>query len=306
MNLHWYHARFGVKSMVASGWQSDTIFGHLCWALRYAEGEKALDEFLALYDIGEPPVILSDGFPGDLLPRPLASVAQRPRATGSGNLEQERCAFRQAKKAKGARFLSTDGFRRALNGETVTAEDIGFEQRRSVLKNQIDRLTGTTGGEGHLYEFQEYHWSSVSVYMNVAKGFETNVEKLLRHIESTGYGKKKSSGYGQVKLESFEPFDGFPVPSDGNGFVSLSAFNPSARDPVKGAWQTIVKYGKMGEEYATGGNPFKNPLLMFQAGSTFYDMPVREFYGRMVRGLSGSYPQAVQYGLALPVPMKLP
>jgi CRISPR-associated protein Csm4 len=66
-----------------------------------------------------------------------------------------------------------------------------------------------------------------------------------------------------------------------------------------------VKYGKLGEEYALEEIAFKKPLLMLEAGSTFYDSPVKQFYGRMVRGVSPAYPQVVQYGFALPVPMRL-
>ena len=89
-------------------------------------------------------------------------------------------------------------------------------------------------------------------------------------------------------------------------FVSLSNFVPARNDPIEGTWQTIVKYGKLGEEYATGGNPFKRPLLMFTAGSTFYDAPCREYYGRVVKDIAPSYHKVVQYALALPVPIKLP
>jgi len=105
---------------------------------------------------------------------------------------------------------------------------------------------------------------------------------------------------------SFEPFAGFNAPADPNGFVSLSNFVPAKNDPVHGDWQTIVKYGKMGEEYASEDHVFKKPLLMLEAGSTFYDVPCREYYGCLVKNLNPAYPQAVQYAFALPVLMALP
>jgi CRISPR-associated protein Csm4 len=223
-----------------------------------------------------------------------------------GDLPQQRKDFCVAKRSKDVTHLTSEEFSKALYGETFIPTSQVIDERRSTLKNQVNRLTGTTGEEGQLYEFEEYHWSEVSIYMKVEQGFEERVQSLLRYVAATGYGKRKSAGYGQVELVSFGLFGGFPLPPDANGFVSLSNFVPAANDPKQGSWQVLVKYGKMGEEYALGGNPFKRPLLMFRAGSTFYDSPCREYYGRLVQDISSTYPQAVQYAFALPVPMRLP
>ena len=54
--------------------QSDTIFGHLLWALRYTEGEggeESLADFLGQYRAGEPPLLVSAGFPEGSLPVPV-------------------------------------------------------------------------------------------------------------------------------------------------------------------------------------------------------------------------------------------
>lgn len=55
--------RFRPASFMGTPLQADTIFGHFCWAIRYREGESALSDFLAAYDEGAPPLLLSDGFP---------------------------------------------------------------------------------------------------------------------------------------------------------------------------------------------------------------------------------------------------
>jgi CRISPR-associated protein Csm4 len=87
--------------------------------------------------------------------------------------------------------------------------------------------------------------------------------------------------------------------------MSLSHFVPAAKDPLKGYWEILVKYPKLGEDFAITGNPHKKPLIMLRAGSSFFDSPCREYYGRLVKGLSPQYPQVVQYGYAFPVPIKL-
>ena len=57
--------------------QSDTIFGHLLWALRYTEGEDALVAFLNRYRDGEPPLLVSAGFPAGTLPVPVLQPGQK-------------------------------------------------------------------------------------------------------------------------------------------------------------------------------------------------------------------------------------
>jgi CRISPR-associated protein Csm4 len=59
------------KSAFASKLQSDTIFGHICWAIKYIYGENVLLRFLDGYSTTNPPLILSDGIPDGYLPMPV-------------------------------------------------------------------------------------------------------------------------------------------------------------------------------------------------------------------------------------------
>jgi len=304
---------------MASAWQSDTIWGHLCWGLKYNYGEDALLKFIDDYEKGTPPLLVSNGFPEDLLPRPKMP---EPIPDRHRSLAEQRQEFRDRKSAKDIKFLTQEEFTRAIDGEQfVPSLKEGIETKMVTLKNQINRLTGTTGaGEaGQLFSFEQYRWwsepekeggrrrASVSIYLKIADKFAGRAKELFQYLAQSGYGKRKSVGYGQVKLVAFETFTGFPSPADANGFVTLSNFVPAAQDPTTGYWDIIVKYGKLGEEFAYGENPFKKPLVMFTAGSTFRDSPCREHYGRLVRGLSPVHAdKVVQYGFALPVPMKLP
>ncbi len=304
--LNWYIASLKMQSASGTLWQADTIFGHLCWALRYLEGEKALDEFLEWYGAGLPPVLVSNGFPGDVLPAPLLKPSASPV---SGELREQYETFKKEKWKRRVAYLSQGDFARALHGEmlSVTAAPDKSEtcQTRATLKNQISRLTGTTGDEGNLFTFEEHWWDTVTIYLKIETGFEKQIESLFDYLRNAGYGKRKSAGYGQIRSFTFQPFAGFDRPGDANGFVSLSNFVPAQDDPVDGSWRLLVKYGKLSEGYAADNNVFKKPCLMLEAGATFYDSPCREFYGGMVKGLSDR-PEVVQYGFALPVPMKLP
>lgn len=304
--MKWYSIKLKLKSWVASAWQSDTIFGHLCWGMRYLHGEEQLRSFLELYSAGAPPLLVSNGYPGEFMPRPRAAP---PRIDVDQPLKDQRQQFQQYKSAREVNYLSPEEFNRALNGETIvpSGESGPREARRVTLKNQLDRLTSTTGEQGALYNFEEYYWPEVTIYVKVEDEFLDTARSVFQYVADTGYGKRKSVGYGQIEAVSFEPFAGFRLPAQPNGFVTLSNFVPAKNDPLRGDWQTIIKYGKMGEEYASSEERvFKKPLLMLEAGSTFHDAPCREYYGRLVRHLNPDYPQAVQYAFALPVPMALP
>ncbi|MEI9479639.1 MAG: hypothetical protein WCO26_24135, partial [Deltaproteobacteria bacterium] len=68
--------RFDVRPLSPGGtpWQSDTIMGLMAWAVALNEGESAIREFLEPFLAGDPPFVVSDGFPSGLLPNPLIPI----------------------------------------------------------------------------------------------------------------------------------------------------------------------------------------------------------------------------------------
>lgn len=321
-----YRVRLSLDSASLSAWQSDTIFGHLCWTIRYNEGEEALSQFLAPFLAGEPPLILSNGFPGDLLPRPVLPPSAPP---GLEMPKRDQVAvMRRAREGKGIKYVDLDEFNAICQGERVLLKPKEARvESRTVLKNQINRLTGTTAGPeaeeavgGNLYDLEEAFYLKkngligkkapvpISIYLKVVNdSWAERAKTLFDQMALAGFGAKKSAGYGQFKVESFEPFDGFAVPEGANGFISLSNFVPARDDPVDGHYRTLVKYGKLGEEFASNGaiSPFKFPLLMLAAGATFRDDNPKDYYGRMVAGIHPQVNDIVQYGYAFAVPMIL-
>ena len=273
--------------------------------MRYLQSEDELKDFLRLYDDETPPLLVSNGFPGELLPNPIMPP---PTVERTLPLVEQREKFRHYKQARGSRYVTRAEFSRAINGEAVvpSPETKSGETTRITLKNQLNRLTSTTDEEHPLYNFEERYWPEITVYLKVLDDFVDTTKNLFQYIADTGYGKRKSVGYGQIESVSFDTFQGFNQPQNANGFVTLSNFVPAANDPIKGCWNMIVKYGRMGEEWASEDNAFKKPLLMLEAGSTFLDSHPRDYYGCLVRNLNPAYHKAVQYAFALPVPMVIP
>ncbi len=300
-----YRSTLTLRSASASAWQADMLFGHLCWSLVRREGEQYLsDSFLSQYRQGNPPVLMSDGFPTGFLPRPRAAArdGSHERLAKSERVRR----YRESKDGANARWLSLDEFNRACRGQFVLAAQQPQTAVRIVSKNQIDRITNTAGGaSGELYDFEEFCLDAVDVYWRIADGCEPLVRDFLSDLQSTGYGKRKSVGYGDVASFTLEPFNGFGELPAANGFVTLSNFVPAQSDPINGAWTTTVKYGKLSEDLGHSGLPFKRPMVQLAAGSCFYDSPIRDCYGRLVANVADDS-RVVQYGFAFAVPMQLP
>lgn len=323
--MNWYKVSLTLKAPSGTPWQADTIWGHLCWILLHQQGEEVLKKFLEPFLRNEPPFLLSDGFPVDMLPRPpLALPDEQKFLSDSDDFQVDLLprpltfniaykddieTFHKRREIRKLSYLSYDDFNRAIHGEQFIPSQTKAEtgSRETVtLKNQISRLSGTTGETGQLFGFKEYWTRYVTIYLKIKQGWEKQVEDLFNGLRQAGYGKRKSVGYGSIEKLAFMPFAGFPKSEGVNAFVTLSPFIPSSDDPTEGRWRILVKYGKLGEEYATGANPFKRPLLMLTAGSVFLDDSPREFYGTMVTGVSATYSNVVHYAYALPVPMRIP
>ena len=319
-----YRTRLRMRSATLTPWQADTLFGHWCWLILYEEGESALSAFLDPFRAGDPPLVLSNGFPMDdevaRLPRPI--LPQR-RADGGSKREMIQ-EMERVKAVKAIRFVTLEEFNALCRGDEVPlGERKEPLQTRPMLKNQINRLSGTTtpieeGEGGNLYDVEEIAFVDssdvypraldVAFYVKARDGdWGDRAEQLFSYLAQSGYGAKKSVGYGQVRVVSWKPFHGFERPVGANGFVSLSHWVPARGDPRMGFYDTLVKYGKLGEELAVGENPFKFPLTMLTSGSSFYaEGSIREVYGRLVTQIAPAAPQVVQYGFAFAVPACLP
>lgn len=321
-----YRLRLQPRAATLSPWQADTLFGHLCWEVYFQRGETGLAEFLAPFREGHPPFVISDGFPGDSFPPPL----RPPRPYEGGSKFAREQAVEQGKAEKALSRLSQAQFERALRGDPVLVESepsIEVVHARSrVLKNQINRLTGTTGAAdedaetGNLYGVEEHGYyerehdrrvaASLSIYLWAEdRAAAAQVEEWFRLLARGGYGKKKSVGYGRFAVVDCEPI-ALTTPDDANGFVALAGFVPAAHDPTEGFFKTYVKYGKLGEAAILNGaalSPFKYPLVMLTSGSTFYcDSPIPPFAGRLVYPIHRENDTIVQGGFAPVVPLRLP
>jgi len=302
-----YRVKLQLNGSFITPFQADTIFGGLCWAVRHSEGEDSIRAMLEDFRCGRPWFVLSNAYPGDLLPKPLLKVKRLKPETRDGQLLQAR----EGKRLKKINYLTLEEFRNLVSGRsgTIESKEKPVFQVAS-LHNQVNRVCGSTVEGGQLFEQLENYinplYNYLSVYIKLKDpGLREWLLGLFRLLGQIGLGKRKSTGKGSFTVISMEKYDMFEDVTEPNAYLSLSNFIPAPGDPIDGNYKIFVKYGKLGEEYALSEIPYKRPLLMLLAGSVFWvNNEVKPFYGLMIENIAPAHPEVLQYALAFSVPVR--
>jgi len=295
-----YQITIILNSSAGTQWQSDTIFGHLCWQVAYGALGISIDDFLLPFRQGKPPFILSDGFPDNKMPRPLLDLGFKQ----SESLDD----YTAGKKQKKAPYYSLDDFISVCHGEKAVDKPCDDPWEPVLTEHaSLNRITNTTGGKDDsrgLYETEAYCLtgnSKLNIYLRCEPDWHDKVVSLLKNVSEIGFGKDKSVGLGAFEVESIEEFERFGRFNNANGFVSLSSMTPAADDPTDARFRLRTKYGKLGE--GVFSNPFKKPLLQMEAGAAFKtNNSIKDYYGRIVEGIAPGDDRVVQNCYAYVVP----
>lgn len=272
------------RTSFCSPLQSDTFFGAFCWSYLYRYGEDALQELIDHYKKGDPDIVFSNAFPSGRLPMPLGITQLKGKQDKTLSRQERYHAYINNKKKEHLLNISLDDFNRVINGIIeITSDNEDTEFKALLWRNMVNRESDTAGnieGEGSLFETEEiYSEQAYDVY--IYSTLEKDVlDPTLREMFRYGIGAQRSVGKGSFDISGgLEIFDGFHVPEKPNGFVALSNFIPQKGDPTKGYYKTFVKYPKVSYISSDDDSPFKKPLIFLEAGSVFFDQPIRAYYG---------------------------
>jgi CRISPR-associated protein Csm4 len=303
--------------------QADTLFGHLCWALRYLEGdEKKLLKFLEEFD-GKPPIVMSNAFPRGYLPFPNLPPFSREEweelkrlfiknEMGDG-LEFSRWMKGLSKQ----RLIAIDTFNRCRANfdrfdlyKKIIEKDIcsfrfTFKSRDrdekeckykkenefltdAIWHNSISRLTGTVG-EGKLYDKEVRFYrpgTCLDVFIKTDYFSLPELRELVLFISINGFGGDKSIGNGRF---DFEIEQGNPL-NDIETFECLmliSNTNPVILDRYDAYYTTQTKFGKLGGFFSTDSSysPFKKPLLLMNPGTIVFTTENVDYLGENFRNV---------------------
>jgi len=310
-----------LKSALGTPLSADTLWGHICWGLRYQSGPQALEDWLARYDSGTPPLVLSDPLPAGMWPRPVLPPVSRdqvPRA--------DEAALR--KKRDKVTRLTDQAFRQCLAGISSPSVDQAAELTRNALEREkragrqheasvqvthagINRLTGGTlqeGGGALFTTEQTYHPDDATFTVQVwSPEPPETVRAWFEQGLAGGYGRDASSGLGRLEVSRVTTLP-LPAAPRANAILLLAPVVPAPHDPAEGYFQFGVRTGRVGGDFAIGPLPDgsnsrqKRPVRCLLPGTVLFTEAPPPYVGRVIQGVH-TWNALRHYGMSPVVPL---
>jgi CRISPR-associated protein Csm4 len=189
---------------------SFTIFGALCWAVRFLYGEKELSRLIESVKKGE--FLLSSAMPRidgkDYVFKPILKPEHLKEEKIGITGESEFRNF--IKKFKKLSFVSIDTLMDVANGRISDDNSLAEKVKNEVDKDfsplflqslphaKINRITNTTSEGGEFY-FEESFFFMSEIYFLLAVEDEENAERVesaLKLLQDWGIGGNRSIGFG--------------------------------------------------------------------------------------------------------------
>ncbi len=315
-----FRVSFEIRSSVRTPFQSDTIFGHFCWAIRFLFGEERLKNWL--HEFPNSPTLLSNAFPERLFPKPLCKPLPFNEIISNSSSTSDPTGIdllMAAKKIKKIRFISEKWFWENIHHLSPhllfsylreQQTDVDFAAETVLIShNRFNRATGRVD-EGGLYDFEETFYSKPDnsqpnwwFFIKTQTLSKSEIEKILSYIEWNGFGADNSTGKGVIKIKNLVEF-AIPPCQHPNAMLSLANFFPASQQCLKGYYNIITKFGKLGGAFASGYNPFKKPVIMIEAGALIIDPDYSpdKNYGSLVDDVHKNT-SIKHYGYAFPIPI---
>ncbi len=262
--------------------KGDTIFGHFAYHSFLKD-----EDIFKNYVNEEPKIIFSDVLPDGYLYKPTLPL------TAFGVDESEKKEFRKKS------WIDIESLQQ---GELLKAKELSFYKTDIKVRNSLNRVTFSTGGEGFdpfsLEEITFLYQPVIYVLFDEASFDEEEIEKRLNHIGKNGFGKKGSIGKGHFSAKIDEDFKGFDeVQSD--YYLTLSPTILNKQPHIKKAYyNTFNRFGKS----HSSSTPFKKPLLMADSGAVIKLEEKRSYIGRGIE--NGINTQSLVQGYSILVPFK--
>jgi CRISPR-associated protein Csm4 len=280
----------------------------------YLNGFKKLEEIMKhIIESNENHFIaFSDGFINDSLPKPIIAPYKFEYSELKNSKEYKKTEFINAEFLVNSRknLNDKDIFYNWLKKKPVLKDEAKINNNKSIttteniLKNSVNRLTGTTY-EGQLYNSEETYFDpdkvSITLYVkyndDIIKTEEVN--NIISLMGELGFGKDASTGKGKYKIDGGNSINEEPDElkyfEGANAFMTLSHGIPldkteSESDCELNYGKIITKFPKHGG-FLSNGDYFKNPFIVYKPGSTFLISDantnnIKEIYGKALNNIS--------------------
>ena len=297
--------RFTLRPLSAFGTPlaGDTLFGQLCWSLRYQLGNARLNDLLQGYIHSQPFAVVSDALPANHLPLPSV-----PSQLWQSSDPADRKAL---KKKKWLPVSALDTPFSTWQSCAKTDAEVAGQTVRAHLHNTINRQTGTTG-EGQFAAMQQIWFHPAmqfDVYMVLDEARLSLVEltAALDAMGQTGFGRDASIGLGKFERLGDSVVLHWPRLADANSYLTLGPCAPQGMGycSTRSTYLVATRFGRHGDTAVQSGQPFKRPVLLAEAGGVFWPETLdasQTFIGQGLGGVASpvslAMPETVQQGYA--------
>ena len=278
-------------SNFATKLKGDTLFGQICWAIRFGFGEERLKELISTYD-EKPFLVVSDPFAKGYLPKPtMPSIYLNEDAT-------------KKKENRKKIWLTLQELQNGKFNKAKTNEDINNTDTNEVIvKNAINYKTFTTTGDGFdPYGEDEFKIAPKDIYFLLDDNFALEeLQSSLELVSQMGYGKDATIGKGRFTFTDLEEQN---ISNESKRFMALSPFTPSGMKCENLFYEPFTRFGKTGASRANT-NAFKKPLLLADSGAVIsYETKQNlQYIGSAIKNIS-TYKDIVHQGYSIVLPIK--
>jgi CRISPR-associated protein Csm4 len=275
-------------SNFATTLKGDTIFGQLCWAVRFKFGEERLQKLLERYE-QKPFLVVSDAFDAGYLPKPKLP---------SYLLNESDDKKENRKKV----WITLENLRNGNFQNAIKA--IEGEKPLSVMHNSINYKTFTTDDEGFApYGTNEFSFLLKDIYCLMDEDL-ISLEELMEiftFLSGFGYGKDATVGKGRFTFDELKEIN---TGENSKTVMTLSPFSPLNLECEDIYYEPFVRFGKKGALRANQ-NPFKKPLLLADTAAVirFAEPLDRLFVGQAIKNHT-THEDIVHQGYAIALPIK--
>jgi len=289
-----YKITISPTSNFATSLKGDTLFGQMCWAIRYTFGNERLESLLSSYE-DSPFLVVSDGFPNGFLPKPTM-----PSHLLGENSDEKKTNRKKV-------WLTLEEIFNGRYDKARTNEEIkNCEKKTSIVKNSLNYLTFHTSDDGTFapYAIQEIALSDRDVYflINTALFSKDELINTMRFVSQMGYGKESSTGKGFFEVGDFAEIN---IAQTSKSFMTLSPCSFENIGFKECYYEPFTRFGKHGAGLSNK-NPFKKPLLMANSGAVvmFDETCNKPYIGKAIKGHS-AHKDTVHQGYSIIMPISL-
>lgn len=290
--------------------RSDTLFGALCWGIKWVFGENDLIKLLEYFEKEEPPFFISSSFPYAFYEGKLIHLLPKPILPPPKIEPQILEEIDIIKRYRKVRYVTAEVFNQIISGKLtdelilnalfceeekffirdgcVCMHSLDFPviNHESRFRNAINRLSGTVD-EGKLFLSHEVSASNGAYFLIkfVKPGYKDLIKGAIMFLADKGIGGDASVGRGQFEPELSDDVL-ITEPEASTHFLTLSLFYPSTEDieflsKNRGNfWYNLVKRkGRIESMYLRTPNVWKQTTLNLAEGSVLPIDGDRMVYG---------------------------